>query len=84
LENVLKIFKFNLHNNTGRFSLAAGDDEIHFSTELIEEFSKWVQGFLLPLDLSSIFVVVPFSFNFVTLRCRKVQRIPEPTVKVPF
>jgi hypothetical protein len=39
------IFKFNLHNNTGRFSLAAGDDEIHFSAELVEEFSKWVQGF---------------------------------------
>jgi hypothetical protein len=47
LENVLKIFKCNLHNNTGRFSLAAGDDEIHFSAELVEEFSKWVQGFFL-------------------------------------
>jgi hypothetical protein len=46
LENVLKIIKFNLHNNTGRFSLAAGDAEKHFSAELVEEFSKWVQGFL--------------------------------------
>jgi hypothetical protein len=44
-----RLKKTNLKNfwKNHCFSLAAGDNEIHFSAELVEEFSKWVQGFFL-------------------------------------